>query len=361
MQRHFTGIAGRAITQLGLIILLFAHVSLEAVALQQTARWRTRRLPGNTIEATLTVTATLPKGVVNEWRFFVPRPPEDSCQKQVQVSVELDGTPVPLTELKEVGTDRSVYQVVVPAGTSYARRISLLVKIRAELLGSQLMSGTGSVSPLSAGERKRYLASTQTYDFTAEDIQTLIATHGLRWDPTQQTDLKFAYDVLRFTQCYLTYATLPPHVCSASLVARERRTSCGGASILYAAILRANGIPARIRAGILAKSGTPSPVHVRTEVYTASTSWRTVEIAYALQKEEAVALQCFTRDPGDLFTFHIDPDLEVEPKGQGKLRMQWCQELGNWVFLSSGTADGLTVRSGWECRVGRSTKAANSP
>ncbi|KAL6049890.1 HPP family-domain-containing protein [Balamuthia mandrillaris] len=126
-----------------------------------------------------------------------------------------------------------------------------------ELQAARDPSNVTNLSPvveLSAEERQRFLRSdNMKYNFKDARFQDWIQRNNLAFDPSTETDVDYAYRVLRHIVATVKYTDeLEKQGCGMGGVAAgvvDLNTDCGGYSLMFTSTMRYNGIPARLLQG----------------------------------------------------------------------------------------------------------------
>jgi len=123
--------------------------------------------------------------------------------------------------------------------------------------------------------------------------------------------------------------------------------------MLYVAILRANGIPARTLWGRWAKTqeGDYGQFHVKSEFFDKTIGWVPVDVTGAMTSKNTDKDDFFGRDEGDFITMHVDTDLNFNSIHFGKKDLGWRQGAAFWV-KGAGTLDGHTFTETWTVNPG---------
>jgi transglutaminase-like putative cysteine protease len=123
------------------------------------------------------------------------------------------------------------------------------------LLKRDLKEGKPPLPPLlDSTQRRVYTSATEEYDFKSEPFATWLQTnHLLRKD--RESNLAFGFRALKTLSQALKYKG-KTGIEKASTICTRGDGACGGLSNVYVAILRANGIPARVLYGRLAKNSS---------------------------------------------------------------------------------------------------------
>lgn len=272
------------------------------------------------VTATTTYEVRAPGFAAAKWVAFVPQAPELPSQTKVKTTVTPNGQAVadksePARPLVRVTVNNpkpdQQSKLVLKAEYSAVLRSRKLVP---------LADGEKppAVKPLSAAERKAYTAADRFFDFDETPVRDWLAKHDLKLK-SEESPIAFAarvVDVIRSGYEYKFDRDDPRKM--ASVVCRKAATDCGGMANLFAAAMRANGVPARVLVGRLAepraagsKSGEleHNRPHARPEFFAAGVGWVPAEPAYANRDKGRPAADFVGTDPGDLLVLHVGYDL----------------------------------------------------
>jgi len=174
-----------------------------------------------------------------------------------------------------------------------------------------------------------------------------------------ESDIDFARRVFLAIRSKFRYeykAELERH---ASAVCTAGKSDCGGLSILFVAVMRANEIPARSLYGRWAQSAKPGDKadgaayyqwHVKAEFFATGVGWVPIDMAGAIVHDKSfVGLEFFGKDKGDFITFHIDPNLTVDTKVSGQQTLVGLQRPAYWV-RGLGTFDQHKEVEDWKVK-----------
>ncbi|HEY1786311.1 MAG TPA: transglutaminase-like domain-containing protein [Pirellulales bacterium] len=209
---------------------------------------------------------------------------------------------------------------------------------------------------ISERERQSSLAETPTLDLSSETFQRWLRAKGLHKKPGEG-DLDFGRRVfLAITHAY-QYLYVDGMDRHASYTCQQNRADCGGLCALFAATLRANKVPARLRVGHWAKSDDPKPpaqghvahrAHVKAEFYVADVGWVPVDLSSAVESDKTPqGLRFFGNDRGDFFTVHLDYDLELDTGLFGVKSQRHLQSARFW-YKGEGKSDSATADHHWQ-------------
>jgi hypothetical protein len=232
----------------------------------------------------------------------------------------------------------------------FAQGITVTAKHEATLFARKLVRGVPRVrlSPLSTEERQAYLASTASVDHATKSFQQWLDENSLRRKP-QESDLFFAFRAFKCVRETVRPTGGEGSDVRASTICRLKGSGCGQIAILFCAILRANGIPARSLWGRWAQTATePSQFfmwHVKAEFYTEGIGWVPVDPGAGGAKTFA-PLVFFGVDGGDFITFHVDPDLVLDSGLFGSKSLVGVQGVLPW-WMGGGRLDNWKISDEW--------------
>jgi transglutaminase-like putative cysteine protease len=310
------------------------------------------------VRGTLTVTVRCPRMEATEWVTFAATAPELPGQSDVSTSVTPAGGAV--TEKSPLA--RPVIRVRVPARTKEQKtKLKLTVTYQATLHSRRLKPGEPAkeVLPLSAADRKHFLADMGDIDHKSDDLKAWLRENGLN-RADGESDVDFARRVFQAIRTGSKYEYRPNDPRRASAVCVSGRSDCGGLSNLFVAALRANGVPARALLGRWAVSSKPGEKlgevafgqwHVKSEFYAAGVGWVPADVASAVVHDRsAEGVRYFGADPGDFLTFHVDPNLTLDTRVSGVQTANNLQ-IPVWWVVGSGTVDGNETVEDWKVDV----------
>jgi hypothetical protein len=340
--------------------LLFALLALPAVAADEPpTKYMIEEKDTQRIVAELTYDVACPKLAVAKWIVFVPVAPELPGQTRLKTTLSPKGAPV--ADLSKEA--RPLLVARVPADTP-ARRTALPIKAtyEASLRSRTLKPVAGNppvVPPLSAKDRTNYIADTDTINWKTDALQAWMDEAKYRRQP-KEGDIEFARRVFLGLTDKFKYGFDPKAETKASAVCRASKADCGGFSVLFTAVLRANGVPARVRYGRWAKSAKRDEKldghsymqwHVKAEFHAAGVGWVPVDLAMSVgYTRPADRLTLFGRDDGTFLTMHVDPGLVVDAGPFGKETVPLMQRPAWWV-TGEGKTDLTTENEGWAVRA----------
>jgi hypothetical protein len=308
--------------------------------------------------ATYTFKVNAPNLVPDEWIVFVAKPVDLPSQKIGAAS----GKPKcePVTDLSPLR--QPLLRARIPADdAAEEREMTLVVKTRAELFSRRLVARHALPGPpkpaiLSEQDRKLFLRRSRDFDYDGKGFQDWLTSTGLK-RPQSEGEVAFAKRVFQHLARTCHYEYLGRQDRSASYVCASAKSDCGGMSVLFAAVMRSQGVPARTLVGRWAKSAKPDDrvgeigyfmEHVKAEFFATSVGWVPVDVSAAvLHDKSAAKLEYFGTDRGDFLTLHFDSELAVDTLHFGVRPINLLQGGSFWV-TGTGTLDDAVVRENWE-------------
>ncbi len=299
------------------------------------------------VRAELTFEYVAPKISAKEWVVYTTRLPELTSQTEVRSALAPGGHAT--RELSAVG--RPVLGARIPVKGSKARdALTLRVEYEANLFARHLIPrqpGTKSatpVAPLPQKERRLALAEGHQFDFHSPPFQSWLDGHKLRREP-DEGEIDFARRA--FLEIKSVFQPPPHHlklVHLASHLCASGKSDGPGLSIVFAAALRANGIPARVLSGRWARDShsgrnAADEPHVKSEFFAAGVGWVPVDLGSAMKLEKSSdGLEFFGTDNADFLVMHLDTDLEFDTVFFGRKTVEFVQSPAFWV-TGSGSLD----------------------
>ena len=345
------------ITRRALALALFA---LPTAAFGQV-RYKIEIEEKQTVTGTLVFASSFRDLQAKEWIAFAAVAPELPGQTKPNSKFDFAKAEV----AKEKGApERAVLVARIPAKTDEQKSsITLKVVYTATLHSRRLAvagaSETPKVAALSVAERRAALADRGDIDFEAEAFQKWMKEAGYVRGKTE-CDVAFGRRIFQGVRGSHTYEFKEGMNRKASSVCAGAKSDCGGLSMLYAAILRANGIPARSLYGRWATSAKATDKlgefeygqwHVKAEFYAADVGWVPADLAVSiLHDKSADGLEHFGRDPGDFLTMHIDANFLLDTGTFGKQPVHNLQYPTFWVS-GSGKLDRRKDKETWTVEV----------
>lgn len=193
----------------------------------------------------------------------------------------------------------------------YEDGIVVAVVYEFDAFSSELVRGRGSnpVETLTPTERRDNLDLGYPFNLDAQEVRKWVADHDLVRKKGER-DIAFANRVQVFMTSYFTYNA--DRGMSFEEAFRYRGIACGGAALLFSAIMRHNDIPARVRGGRWLQSqykaedgGYNLQVHVKSDFYAEGVGWVCVDFPYG-EKDPKKITELFGKD-GHFLTMQINP------------------------------------------------------
>jgi transglutaminase-like putative cysteine protease len=339
---------------------LIALLLLAGAARAQPPAYKIETTDRQKVNATITYELNTRTFAVTKWMIFLPEPPELPCQGGVKVTADPVGTIV----AEKSPLARKVRYIEIPVGNpTPGAGVTMKLEVEAVLRSRKLVELKAdekppAVAPLTAAERKAYLAPTTRVDHDAKAFQGWLDAQQLRRNAAEMP-LDFAARVLEVLRTDFRYFYDPDADKRASVACRAKATDCGGLGYLFIGALRANDVPARLLVGrhtLPRKPGsTPADTgydrpHVRTEMFVAEIGWVPVDPASANAVKNRPVRDFLGRDPGDLLVLHVDADLQLPfPE---KVRESQLLQVGPYFWTTGrGTYDASFGPTGWELKT----------
>lgn len=347
------------------VLLVAAAAALAVGARAQPAappRYAVEAKDARRVTATLTYHVSCPELKAKEWFVFAAAAPELPGQARVKTTLSPAGGPAkdrsPLA--------RGLVTARVPASTADLKttlpiRVTYEVTLRSRTL-VELAPGAAApaVEPLSAAERKLYLAEHGDINFEHDTFRKWLRDEGLL--RAKEDDVAFARVVFRRVRDTMKYAYAADLDRRASAVCTAGRSDCGGLAALFVAALRANGVPARMLYGRWATSADPDAKlsgvayyqwHVKAEFFAAGVGWVPADPGVAVEHDRTPGgLRYFGTDAGDFLTMHVDSALAVEAGPFGPQTIANLQTPAWWV-TGGGRAEPRRATEGWTVEPAR--------
>jgi hypothetical protein len=271
------------------------------------------------VRAVFTTTLEFPDFAATAWVARMPEPPTFEGQKAVRATVRGSGT----TTLAEVfrGTDEGPLRQPLLLARSATLEGAAPTRIVLEAIYDATVNRRAlepgppdqPVRPLTAAERRQYLAANERFDYKTRSFQRWLDQRDLRRRKGER-DLDFAYRALEALTRSHRYVIVPGSEHSTTAVAAQGWSECTGLSLLYSGTLRANGIPARMLVGFMVDAdGIPAellarygrhPGHARVDFYAEGVGWTPVDPASAIHHK--LPEELFGEDRSFMLIVHFD-------------------------------------------------------
>jgi transglutaminase-like putative cysteine protease len=314
-------------------------------------------VPVAKVVGTLTREADYPKIAVTEWTIFAARAPELPGQTQLETTLEPAGEEV----LEKEGLGRTLLMGRVH-GTlqNPVNSQRMHVTYHATLRSRKLRKGGPSrkVADLSPEEHEMYLAAGGFYDFDQPAFREWADQRKLE-RKADEGEIRFGRRVFLALKSGLRYEWGPNLDFHATAACKTAKGDCGAMSVLFASIMRSNGIPARTLWGRWAKSSVPGKLwynhpyyqtHVKAEFFARGVGWVPVDVSSAvLHDKSPQGLKYFGNDPGDFLAFHVDGKIDFDTRLFGVKTVNGLQNVRWWV-KGRGNLDDAKLTESWDVK-----------
>jgi len=344
----------RPFAAVGVALLSAALAGAQPPALRIEATDRQK------VNATITYDIKTTNFAATKWMIFLPEAP--ALPSQVKVKTVADPVGKVLAEKSPLRRpvryiERTVAVPTPGGGTTMRLEIEAVLRSR-KLVEVKEGEKLPAVAPLTAEERKYYLARTPRVDYDAKPFREWLETKKLQ-RAKEESPVALAERVVEVIRTGYEYHFDPDEDRRASALCSAAKTDCAGMSYLFVAAMRANGVPARLLVGRLARAREPGSdrtkpgferPHVRVELYAAGIGWVPVDVAYA-QAARAKPVSTFVgSDPGDLLVLHVDTDLRL-PYPDKERDALFLQIGPHYWAEGNGPFDGYFGPSGWDLKA----------
>jgi hypothetical protein len=300
------------------------------------------RQPTVRFKAKLT-TDLLGAGKVQEWYVYGPVAPNFAGQDQTRTTLSYN------SKLIEESSPLK-RQLLLARVTDSPKGISPLLMVEGTLYSRRLCprtTGVAAVPDLAPADFKNYTRASEHANYDNPFFQLWLDLHDLRRRKYER-DITFARRVYSFIRHTFTYE-YPSGDSHAMSVALRQTSDCGGLSCVMVAILRANGIPARMLLGRWAVSETPpdritgevyGQWHAKAEFFAKGVGWVPLDMAAAVTDRDRGEYAHFGNDAGDFITLFAGQDAEVDTfvgdryTGIGFQGMWWWKKGGVGIVLN---------------------------
>jgi hypothetical protein len=316
--------------------------------------------PSQKIEAELVVSERFPSFKAKEWVIYAGDAPRLPGQPIVHTTLEPGGRAVK----EHSAHGQPVLLTRIPGmypGFEHGYQVKL--KFQATLMARHLVPAPANgkvkeVPPLSPAEEATNLTPSYTCDYKAPAFQRWLDQNKLRRARTT-SDLDFARQAFLFVRTHYSYFYRGDQDRRVSKLCADKATDCGGMSVLFVGILRANHVSARCLLGRWAASGKPpekpggepiSQCHVKAEFFAKGIGWVPVDLSCSVTFDKSKeGLAYFGNDSGDFLAMHVDPDLLVNTIHFGQQRLGCLQGVAMWA-TGDGRLDHGANKETWLVR-----------
>jgi len=272
---------------------------------------------------------------VKEYFAYVAVPPELDQQRQTHTSFAVNGRFLSFpTTTEQSSYHRPIFMARLPSLTPPDHtNITVTAVYETTLYSRQLIPGSGTnlVSALSPVERNLDLKDSWLLDFKSPGFAAWLRENNLQLQPDESL-IAFGRRVGEFVHAHMTYSfPSPTEGKPLSDLCRVLNGHCGQYALLFAGIMRANGIPTRSLAGTWIVTGQGprhSDAHVKSEFFVEGIGWVPVDSNHG----------DFGREDGDFFACHlyVEEPMELPSPWGGIWRQFYLQEIylpcdgGSW-------------------------------
>ena len=314
--------------------------------------YRLETKPIRRVKATLTTTVDAPHLAAHGVDRVGTAVPELPSQRDVVQSLSVANT---ITR-ESSPLKREIFSArVATAGSQRGKhRLSLTAEYHATLHSRRLVA-LGSPArldepPADDEDRSRYLRSDRFVDYEHRALQHWLAKRGLK----NSTGIRSRLHAKCFARYARTLNTRSASRCQRGVSRRCQRgaADCGGLSMIFAAAMRANGIPARLSGRTLGRVSAwhrrqiADQMHVKAEFYADGVGWIPVDCSGAVEDRAAAESDFFGSDAGDFLTFHVDCGMQVDTVHFGVEELVTLQDVAFWA-KGDGSFQGITTSSDW--------------
>ncbi len=281
------------------------------------------------ITFTYNITAETPDERVEKWVVNLPEPPTTGSQKIDKVEFAVKGFATEWAKNKDGSALKRPYRSgVVAKDGSAPGKITIAATFTATMSERRLAAGKplAAVVKLSADEVKAYTTATQACDYGDAGVQEWIKKHELT--PAKgETTLRFASRAFQTVQKQLRYElpTSETNFFRCSRTVKAGKGDCGASNLLFCAVMRNAGVPARVYCGRWATNPKPGDSHSRGEFYADGVGWVPVD-ATAPGSDGGIQFQNFGTDSGLYFATSLDTDWQIDLPTSGVQQLTWVHQ-----------------------------------
>lgn len=310
------------------------------------------------VRAVLSYQIHCPNMVASQWSVFAAIAPNFPGQDQTRTQM----VPGPVESRDQSPENREIIGLVLPGKGNQINTLSVTVTYEATLYSRVLRPLTSGekappVAPLRQVDRTHYLASRGDINHASAEFGNWLQREKLRREKGE-SDTSFAGRAYLHLKRQMRYDYQPLSSRVATQVCKAGKSDCGGLSILFVAVMRANGIPARVLYGRWASSAKPSSTlgktpyyqwHVKSEFHARDVGWVPVDLSGAVEgnAKDPDSLAFFGNDPGDFITFHFNPNLVIDSGLFGPKPVHNLQ-YPMWWWTGQGSAEPKRLVEDWQ-------------
>lgn len=318
------------------------------------------RKASKVVRTKVAVTIKTPSFQVDTWIFAFPQTPTTPGQdvrkfatspasKEIVGSAPLN-TPIRLNRIEVKGKD-------LKSTAKFQSNAEVLLYSRDLVLGKADQASAPEKLP--EASRNLYLRPSVECDYANDAFKKWKESNKFTRSE-REGEVKFGQRVFKSLATGYRYLYVPEQVRTASSLCQGTKTDCGGLAILFASVMRSEGIPARVMSGRWAKSATEGETldgqryyqyHVIGEFYADGVGWVPVDPSSAILHDKSEAkLKYFGHDSANFVVLHVDTGIEFDTQMYGDYRTDFFQIPLFWV-KGRGTIDNRTLEEVWDVTV----------
>jgi hypothetical protein len=294
-----------------------------------------------TLECKLSVKT--PEKRVARWILVYPVPSDTGSQRIHDFRLAVGGQAVDWSKQEEKSPlvrNVSVGVVDKAKGAGVPGELDVTASYDVTVLKRRLVPGrpSDSVAELSDSEKRVFTEPTPTCDYDDPNVQRWIRKHDLS-KRKQETVLEFSFRAFCALQELLRYElpTTEPDFFNCSRTIRTSTADCGASNLLFAAVMRNSGIPARVYCGRwLRDSGEEeSNSHSLGEFFVSGVGWIPVDATAPLDAQQNNMWK-FGQDSGRYLATSMGTDWEIPLPRQGVRKLIWLHHHVAPDLMSAG-------------------------
>ena len=288
-------------------------------------------------KATYTLTVKTSGYSANQWNVFFSKPPSYEFQKNVKTEFNYQ----PKTQKDKNDDSRSLYRLELTGDnikSSFHVKATYRFTPVARKLTKKRPRKDHKTKPLTKEEISRYLKATKTVNHDSKEFRSWLKATGLI-RKKKEGQIEFARRAFQHIANNFTYLYTYKMNRECNNVRIQKKSDCGGLSILLISTLRANGIPARLICGRWAKSAEKGKrigevayfqQHVKCEFYAEGVGWVPNDMSAGVSAKRNKEF-FFGMDRGIFFTAHFDCDFKYDTKLFGVKEGVFLQSCYFWT------------------------------
>lgn len=270
-----------------------------------------------------------------ELKVYFPVVPQLPGQEIVFTRLRVEGHPdLATTQVPEAGSKRNLLRLVLnSSAVSPKSGITLQAQFEGTLYSRTLKRGKSPrpVPKLTNEERQQYLKTSDTMDWQDPSLIEWATKSDLKRRP-EEGAMQFGHRVFTHLIRHCRYGgdTANYESRKPSRVCKTLANDCGGLALLFAGVMRLNGIPARTLFGrwAIPQSDAYGQYHVIAEFHVDQSGWVPVDVSGTIVHKPINPYAFFGSTDGQHIAFHVDTDLTPT----ADFRHAWSQYmLLHWV------------------------------